>query len=157
MNEIYKEAMDDLDILNDLSKKLVDKMPPDGSMVNDELYLQNASIQIFIISQLEYFLKKNNIIQEREQYKIPNIIKKSSLRQIEKDHLIFLFLVRHTLIHNGGHCDSKFIKEIDSDMKELKLRGFKEGLLSSVDPKLLSLHIELVKKLIDELRATMFQ
>ncbi len=151
MDEIYKVVMYDLDILDELSKKIVAKMPPVGSMVKYELYLQNTSIQILIISQLEYFLKKNKIIKEREQHKIIEVIEKSSLKQLEKDHLYYLFFVRHTLIHNAGNYDSKFFENIRTHIKELKLKGVEKGLPSPIDPELLSMNIELVKKLINEL------
>ena len=103
--------MYDLSILDELSKKLFNKPIPIGSMVDDELFLQNTAIHISIISQLEYFLKKKEII--KNQSEIIEVIKNSTLEQLSKDHLIYLFLIRHTLIHNAGHYDSKFFKDID--------------------------------------------
>jgi len=150
MDEIYNLAMYDLNKLSEWGMELANKIPHLG-LVDDELYLQNTSIHILIISQLEYFLKKKKIIQEREQYKIIEVIENSSLEQLEKDHLIHLFFIRHTLVHNGGHCDSKFLEDVSFHIKKLKLKGFEEGLLSSSDPKFLSMYVELVKKLIKEL------
>jgi len=148
MNEIYNLVMDDLNILSELSEKLVNKMPHPG-LVEDGLYLQHVAIQIFIISQLEYFLKKKGVIQSQREIK--DVIKNSSLEQIEKDHLLFLFNVRHTLVHNGGYADSTFLYGV-SELKELKLKGFKEGSLTTIDSTLSTMYIELVKKLINELQ-----
>ncbi len=152
MTDMYEWVKSDLETLKNWSKKLIDRLPPAGSMISDELYLQNNAIQIEIISQLEYFLKAKGKIGGREQFKIIEIIKNSSsLQDLEKDHLILLFLVRHTICHNGGHYDKKFINDCARHIKNLKIENVKEGLLSSLPPDNLPLYINLVEKLIDEI------
>jgi len=151
MDDVYEWVKSDLETLKNWSKNLINKLPPAGSMIADELYLQNNAIQIEIISQLEYFLKAKKKIGSREQFKIIDIIKNSSLQDIEKDHLIFLFLVRHTICHNGGHYDKKFIDDCVNHINKLKIENVKEGLLSPLPPDNLPMYINLVKKLIDEI------
>ena len=154
MNNTYELVKSDLETLKIWSKTLISKLPPAGSMVSDELYLQNNVIQIEIISQLEYFLKEKGIIRSREQSKIINVINGSSLQDSEKEHLIYLFLVRHTLCHNGGHYDKKFIEMCAKNIKKLNCEGIKEGLLSSLPPDDLPHYIDLTNKLIDEINRT---
>lgn len=154
MNDTYEWVKSDLETLKIWSKTLISKLPSAGSMIPDDLYLQNNAIQLEIISQLEYFLKEKGKISNREQFKIIDVIKGSSLKDLEKDHLIFLFLVRHTLCHNGGHYDTKFLDDCAKHIKKLKIEGIKEGLLSSLLPDNLPLYIDLTNKLIDEINST---
>lgn len=151
MADVYEWIKTDLETLKNWSTKLIDKLPPAGSMIADEIYLQNNAIQIEIISQLEYFLKAKGKISSREQFKIIDVIKSSSLQDLEKDHLIFLFLVRHTICHNGGHYDKKFLNDCAKHIKKLKIEDVEEGLLSSLPPGNLPLYINLTEKLIDEI------
>ncbi|MBL7160509.1 MAG: hypothetical protein ISS93_01520 [Candidatus Aenigmarchaeota archaeon] len=152
MNDVYGWVKSDLKTLKKWSRTLISKLPPAGSMISGELYLQNNTIQIEIISQLEYFLKTKGKIKSREQFKIVDIIKNSSsLQDLEKDHLILLFFVRHTICHNGGHYDKEFINNCEKHLKKLKIERVKEGLLSSLPPDELLLYIDLTGKLIDEI------
>src|SRR3989344_3773920 len=109
MTNVHNRVIADLKQLGEWSKNIIDKLPPTGSMISDELYLQNNAIQIAIISQLEYFLKIKGKI--KRQFEILDIIKNSPLQQLEKDNLIYLFLIRHTLVHNGAHYNKKFIDD----------------------------------------------
>ena len=153
MDNVNEWVKSDLETLKDWSRTLISKLPPAGSRI-EELYLQNNAIQIEIISQLEYFLEAKGKISSKEQFKIINIIKNSSsLQDLEKDHLILLFLVRHTICHNGGHYDKKFINDCAKHIKKLKIEGVKEGLLSSLPPDNLPLYIDLTEKLIDEINS----
>ena len=147
MTNVHNRVIADLKQLGEWSKNIIDKLPPTGSMISDELYLQNNAIQIAIISQLEYFLKIKGKI--KRQFEILDIIKNSPLQQLEKDNLIYLFLIRHTLVHNGGHYNKKFIDDCGKHTA-LKMENVSEGLLSSLHPKNLPLYIDLVEKLIGE-------
>ena len=149
MSDVEDWTNSNLDTLNKWSENVIGKLPYAGSMISDELYLQSNAIQIGIISQLEYFLKSHNKITN--QYEILNVIKNSSLDDLEKDHLAFLFIVRHTLVHNGGHCDSKFFEDCKKHITKLKIENYKEGVLSSLSPDNLPLYIKWVKKLIEEI------
>jgi len=142
-------VMTDLDILSKSAEEIIKKMPPTGASMPDGPYLQNVGLQVMIVSQLEYFLKIHGKIHEQRQ--IVDIIAKSSLTQLEKDHLTYLFFARHTLVHNGGHVDQKFFSDIKKHTKELKLEEYQKDSLSSCSPERLPKYIHLIKKLIEEI------
>ncbi len=144
----YEWVKSDLDTLKEWSENLAENQPPVGSSISDEAYLQGNAIQIGIISQLEYFLKSQKKIEK--QHEIPGIIEQSSLSKTEKENLKLLFLVRHTITHNGGHYDSKFMEECKK-FTNIEFEGVKEGLLSSLPIELLPTYIDLVKKLTNEI------
>jgi len=147
-NIAYDFVLSDLEALYEWAKELEGKEPPVGSAISDILYLQTAAIHILILSQFEYLLKSLGRI--KDQWEIANIIRDSSvLSQLEKDHLTYLFLTRHTLAHNGGHFDEKFFQEAKSKIKELKLEMPKdEKHLSAINPDFLRRYIKLIKKMI---------
>lgn len=147
----YEWIKADLETLKSWSGALIAKLPPVGSPLSDDLYLQSNAIQIGIVSQLEYFLQSQGKI--KKQSELLNIIKNSrSLSGLQKDNLVFLVLVRHTLVHNGGYYDNKFIEDCKKHITKLKIEGVKEGLLSTLPFDDLPLYIDLVSKLIEEIK-----
>ena len=86
----------------------------------------------------------------RNQYEIKNIIEHSNiLTRLEKDHLIYLFLTRHTLAHGGGHFDEKFFEDARRNIKELKLEiPTDSNYLTTIHPAELIRYINLIKKVI---------
>jgi len=147
-NFAYDSVLSDLEALEEWAKKLEEKSPPMGSAVPDELYLQTVAIHILVLSQFEYLLRSLGKI--KKQYDIVDIIQNSNvLNQLEKDHLTYLFLTRHTLVHKGGHFDEKFFQDASRKIKELKLEISKdEKHLSTINPDLLGRYIKLIKKMI---------
>jgi len=147
-NFAYDSVLSDLEALEEWAKKLEEKSPPMGSAVPDELYLQIVAIHILVLSQFEYLLRSLGKI--KKQYDIVDIIQNSNvLNQLEKDHLTYLFLTRHTLVHKGGHFDKEFFQKAKSKMKRLKLKiPENDKHLSALNPEFLRLYIKLTKKMI---------
>ncbi len=148
--EVYEWVLSDLKTLEKMARAVITKLPPTGSMLPDDLYLEMSAINILAISQLEYFLKYLGKIEY--QYGIIKIIETTkTLTQKEKDHLIHLFLVRHTLVHNGGNYDEKFFKGITEHIKEIKVViPANKSYLTTIDPTLIVAHIHIIEKLIED-------
>lgn len=145
--KVYDQVLSDLDTLEKMANEIVNKLPNTGSMVSDTVYLKLTAIPILIISHLEYLLKSIGVIEK--QWQIKEIISNSKcIDRLEKDHLIYLFLVRHTLAHNGGHFDEKFRKKVNEEIKRLKIDIPSNKSLSPIPPELFVKHINLIRKLI---------
>ena len=101
----------DLKEIGKLRKELAERYPPEGSRINDGLYLLTAALHILAFSQLEYTLKLLGKINK--QADIKKVIEENKLlKESEKKNLLYLFYARHAVIHNGGHPDEKFRKNI---------------------------------------------
>lgn len=147
-NPVYGWVLSDLNELEQIALDIKEPLIV-GNQVPNKTYHQIVGIAILSISKLEYLLKKLGLIKDKEQYKIKQIIENSkSLNQLEKDHLKFLFYVRHTLVHNGEHADQKFLDDINDNIKKLNLNSYTLDSLTTIDPSLLALYIKLIKKLI---------
>jgi|GEM_PF-4221086 len=155
-NNAYGGVLSDLETLKIWAKELENetKKIPIGSMMPDKLYFQWSAINILILSQLEYLLKTFDKI--KRQRDIKDIIQKSSvLNQLEKDYLIYLYLTRNTIVHNGGHFDITFFEEAKKHIKPLNLDKLKSGgnYLSPISPNLLGRYIDIVKQIIFEIQS----
>lgn len=147
-NEVYGWVLSDLETIEKMVEELEKKYPSEGSAIPDTLYLQTVALHILIVSQFEYLLKSLGMIER--QSGIINIINESKvLGQLEKDHLLYLFFVRHTIVHNGGHPDMKFFKDIKSKIKKLKVDFPQDDRnLTTIPPSSLKIYIKILKKII---------
>ena len=146
-NEVYDWVLSDLETLENMLNELINKMPKAlGTRFPDELHLQNIGINVLAISLLEYLLKELGKINK--QYEIKNIINGSSiLTENEKANLLFLLDVRHTIAHNIGHPDKKFLNNIKKYNNTL-LADKKKPYLTAIAPAHLITDIRLIQKLI---------
>lgn len=148
--EAYEWVNSDLETLEKMARTLMTKLPPSGSMLPDDLYLEMSAISILPIAQLEYFLKYLEKIECQSD--IPKVIEgNKTLTRKEKDHLLYLFLIRHTVVHNGGHYDEKFFNSAKKYIKETKI-SIPEGnsYLTPMTPESIVIAIRLIKKLIED-------
>ena len=146
----YNGVLDDLDELKRLAERLSEGLK-DGCMISDDKYLMTEALNVLTISKLEYFLNSSKLING--QHEIKEIIKNSSvLNQLEKEHLIYLFLIRHTIAHQGGFFDTKFFDNLNREnFKQLKVNIPANGeSLTPIGPSLIIMYIELIKKIVIE-------
>ncbi len=121
-NRAYGWVLSDLEDIKGWAEELVSKWPDTRGEVPPKLCLENEAIQILTISKLEHLLTSLEKIEFQGEIKC--IIRNSKiLSQLEKDWLIYLFLIRHTLTHTGGRFDKRFFKNAKKYIKELKLKN----------------------------------
>ena len=149
-HEIGEKVIGDLNEIKDMAEKLSNNFYV--GIIPTDKYLQVEALNILPISKLEYFLKSSGIINQ--QFEIKDIIKKSTvLNPLEKEHLIYFFLIRHTIAHNGGYFDDIFFEKIQKEkFKTLKieLQNYKNSSLSPILPSDIAKYIDLIKNLIRE-------
>ncbi len=120
-DEVYGWVLDDLESLDKMTEDLDGKIKS-GGWISNELYLITIVIPVLLVSKLEYILKKLGRIEK--QHEIVSVIRDSTaLEDLEKDWLIYLFLVRHTLVHAGGYYDTDFFRKIDEHINRLQFSG----------------------------------
>ncbi|WP_407282873.1 hypothetical protein V7O61_02325 [Methanolobus sp. WCC1] len=125
-------------------------------LINSEKYLQLEALHILPLSKLEYFLRTRGLITR--QSGIIKIIKNSTiLNQLEKEHLIYFYYIRHTIVHRGGYFDEEFFNDIKkADLKRLKIEfdfqsSQDDNSLSPIHPQDVVKYIELIIKLVIEI------
>ena len=147
MKQKHNNTIADLNTLEEQIERLEERIHF-GERLDDEIYLQIVAIHVLIISKLEFFLKMR-FSKERLPYnEIIEKIKESSLDVLEKDHLILLVLIRHTLVHNGGYADKKFLGDCKKKLEKLEMKNYEESSLTVLGPSQLKKDISIVKKIV---------
>lgn len=139
-------TMEDIITLENQLSKI--SYPKEGAVIGDELYLFLTGTTVLIVSKLEYFLKRTKCIRSHPE--IPGVIKNcTNLCQLQKDHLIYLILIRHKIVHNGDHFDNKFFEKVREHIKILDVQVKKEekSALAHLPPEELKLNLKIIKKL----------
>ena len=141
------EVIEDLENLKLQAEELVGNLK-EGGTIPTKKYLQLECLHILTLSKFEYLLKSLGRINK--QFEITDCINGSKcLTRLEKDHLIYLYLIRHTIVHYGGCFDEDFFKGAKKEIKELNLEIPKDGTSRSpVYPSLLMIYIDLIEKVI---------
>lgn len=141
-------ALSDLSELEKWAKEVSVKLPPAGALVSDKNYLESTAIHVIAMSQLEFALKSLKKINR--QGDIPYFINRCEFfSQLEKDHLIYFYLTRHPLVHNGGYFDDEFSENVRKFIKQLKVDANPpRNSLSVISPDMMPIFINLIKKLI---------
>src|SRR3989344_1201995 len=149
-NKIYDNVINDLEALEIMAKELAERFPPLGAAISEKIYFENSSLHVLIISQLEYFLK--GVGKIKEQWELVQVINSSKvLTPKEKAHLKYMFFTQHCVVHNGAHFDDKFLKNMKK-ITEIDVEKPKNDQLSVIEPFLLVTYINLVKKLMNEIK-----
>ena len=120
INMAYDWTLSDLVEIEQWAEELESRWPDVGGPIADRDYLETEAIQILTISKLEYLLKSLGKIQQQRE--MPDIIKNSTvLEDTEKDLIMYLYCVRHTLAHNGGHYDVGFDNCTNNHLNTLRV------------------------------------
>lgn len=126
-------------------------------LTQDDLYFQLVSVHILAVSILEFSLKNKEIneiqCQKTKRIKFENIINYIKQSQIlddmQKDWLILLVLIRHTLVHNYGHIDQDFRCGVNKYIEKLKYEFPNDkSQLATLSPDDVAICIKLLKRYI---------
>jgi len=150
-DKITEKVFSDIETLEKMLENLGDKhkTPRSGTrLVTDKIYLQITGLQVLLVSKLEYLLKSKGIINKQNGL-IEKIKNTPILSKLEADWIIYLILIRHTIVHNGDYFDAKFHKAFKKHIRELKLEIPEDSVrLTSMDIEGLLLVTKLIKKFI---------
>lgn len=138
-------ALEDIATLSKMCGDLKSQMPEDSNAISDPWYLQCVGLAILLISKFEFLMKLKHGIR---QCKLIEFIESLSyLTQLEKDHLIYLIIARHAMVHNGERADDKMLSDLKKHVKKLKWVTKKDEMIAMV-PWNLETPLSIVRKIL---------
>ena len=147
LDKNYSIVLSDIETLENITKEIQKKVKG-RALISDDLYLRLTSIQILAISILEFLLKREYKINYQKD--IINCIKESpELSVLQKDWLILLILIRHTIVHEYGHYDKQFWDNVGKHIQKLKVeKPENDSYRSPLNPDQVIMCLNLLKKYI---------